>query len=106
MNNFTGSGRLVRNAVANKDRKGLKFTIAAQFGYDAGARARLVEYVPCVMFNPGENISKLLQTEGKGMLIEFQGHIQTSKFEIEGVLQYRTEAVVTNKTFSILKSKD
>ena len=102
MNSFIGSGRLVRDAVVNGNGKVLKFTIAAQYGYDAKAEKQRIEYVPCVMFNPGEKLTELLATQGKGMMVEFQGRVSTSKFEAKGEVQYRTEVVVSLASFCIL----
>jgi len=96
MNSFIGSGRLVRDAVVNGNGK------VAQYGYDVKAEKQRIEYVPCVMFNPGEKLTELLATQGKGMMVEFQGRVSTSKFEAKGEVQYRTEVVVTLSTFFIL----
>ena len=102
MNSFIGSGRLVRDAVVNGNGKVLKFTLVAQYGYDVKAEKPRIEYVPCVMFNPGEKLTELLATQGKGMMVEFQGRVSTSKFEANGEVQYRTEVVVSLATFCIL----
>ena len=67
MNIFAGSGRLVRNAVVNgTETKAMRFTIAAGCGYDTRAKKERVEFVPCVLFNPPEELMLLLSQEGKG----------------------------------------
>jgi len=107
MNTFVGSGRLTRNAVINgTDTKAMKFTIAARYGYDQEKKEDRVEFVPCVLFNPSEKLQSLLTEEGKGMRIELQGRVATSKFEADGETRFSTEVVVDKRSLKIVSTKD
>ena len=102
MNMFIGSGNLVRNAIVNgTDNKAVKFTIAAK-NRDNGKNSR-VEFIPCVLFNPPEEIEAFLKNEGKGVPVKFEGRVATSKFQVDGENRYSTEVIVDEKTFSIMK---
>ena len=103
MNTFIGSGRLVRNAVVHgTEKKALKFTLAAKYGYDREAQKDRVEFLPCVIFSPSDALTEALVNEGKGIFVEFQGRVATSKFENDGGTQYSTEVVVNTATFNII----
>jgi len=103
MNTYIGSGRLVRNAVlAGNEKKALNFTIAAKYGYDAENEKERVAFVPCVIFNPTENLAKLLVDQGKGIFVEFQGRIASSRFESKGTTKYVTEIVVDPRTLNLI----
>ena len=75
MNIVSMTGRLVRNAHLNGsgDKRALKFTIAANSGYDAKKKSERTEFVPCVYFNPAEKLQAFLSEEGKGKLITKRG---------------------------------
>lgn len=103
MNAFIGSGRLVRNAIVHgTEKKVLKFTIAAKYGYNRDAEKERVEFLPCVIFNPSEAMEELLTKEGKGVFVEFQGRVATSTFEADGETKYSTEVVVNTASFNIV----
>ena len=103
MNVFNGAGRLTANAVVNgTDRKALKFSLAARYGYNSKESKELVEFVPCVMFEPSENQEKFLAEEGKGVFVEFQGRVSTSKYEVDGQTKYSTQVVVDKRSFHIV----
>lgn len=103
MNTFNGSGRLVRNAVIHgTEKKALKFTLAAKYGYDREAQKDRVEFLPCVIFSPSDALTETLVSEGKGVFVEFQGRVATSKFESDGDTRYSTEVVVNTPTFNII----
>ena len=103
MNTYIGSGRLVRNGVlAGDEKKALNFTIAARYGYDAENEKERVAYVPCVIFNPSENLAKLFVEKGKGIFVEFQGRIASSSFESKGATKYVTEIVVDPRTLKLI----
>jgi len=68
MNATLISGRLTRNAVVNGDEhKALAFTVAAPYGYYRKENRQLVDFVPCVLFDPSDALERLLTTEGKGL---------------------------------------
>lgn len=107
MNKFTGSGRLTRNAVLNgSDRKALKFTIAATYGYDKENKKDRVEFVPCVLFDPGEKLTEIMTEDGKGMQIELEGRVATSRFERDGEDHYSTEVIVEKRSFKIISNHE
>lgn len=107
MNKFTGSGRLTRHAVLNGDeKKALKFTLAARYGYDKENKKDRVEFVPCVMFNPSEKITELLMDNGQGTQVELEGRVATSSFERDGETHYRTEVIVEKHTFKIIAGNE
>ncbi len=103
MNVFIGSGRLVKDAIVHgAENKALKFTIAAKYGYDKTAKLERVEFLPCVIFNPSEALEEHLVKKGKGLFVEFQGRVATSKFESDGATKYSTEVVVNTASFNIV----
>jgi single-stranded DNA-binding protein len=108
MNRFIGSGRLTKNAIVNGgDRKALKFTIAAKYGYDSKEEKERVEFVPCVLFTPpNDKLGIFLAAQGKGVFVEFEGRVHTSKFEKDGETKYSTEVVVDNRTLNIITRQD
>ena len=98
MNVFIGSGKLVRNAVVNGTAsKAMKFTIAT------GCNSK-VEFVPCVLFNPPKELEILLTQKGKGILVEIQGRVSTSKFEVKGEVKYSTQVIVDKGNLNIVGS--
>lgn len=104
MNIFVGSGRLVRNAVVNGTKnKAMKFTIAAGCGYNSKAKKEKVEFVPCVLFNPPEKLEAVLVQEGKGVFVEVQGRVATSKFEVKEEVKYSTQIIVDTKNLNIVR---
>tara|TARA_Y100000294_G_C8349926_1_gene254280 strand:+ start:144 stop:464 length:321 start_codon:yes stop_codon:yes gene_type:complete len=103
MNLFTGSGRLVKNATVNgNENTALKFAIAAKYGYDKDEKKDRVEFIPCVLFNPTEKLVFFLTEEGKGTLVEFQGRINISRYEVNGEKKYSTQVVINKSSFNIL----
>ncbi len=107
MNKFIGSGRLTRDAMLNGgERKALKFTIAARYGYDKENKKDRVEFVPCVLFDPGEKLIDMMTTNGKGMQVELEGRVKTSKYERNGKDQYNTEVIADKSSFKIISSHE
>jgi single-stranded DNA-binding protein len=96
MNKFTGVGRLPRAAVLNgEEKKVLKFTLATVYGHNSKTNKDLLAYVPCVLFQPPEELKQVLMESWKDVTIEVEGHVATSKFETkEGETKYSTEVVV------------
>ena len=106
MNIVSITGRLARNAHLNGsgDKRAMKFTIAANSGFDARRKTVRVQFVPCVYFNPAEKLQTLLSSEGKGKLVEVQGNVVTSSFEKNGTKVWATEVRVTPSGFQFLPS--
>ena len=105
MNTFTGSGRLLKNANLNgNENKALNFTIAAKYGYNKDEEKDRVEFIPCVLFKPSERLAEFLTEDGKGTLVEFQGRINTSRYEVKGETKYSTQVVINKCSFNILST--
>ncbi len=96
------SGRLVRNAVGNQE-KALAFTLATRYGFDPTDGKERVAFVPCVMFNPPKELVELLTNKGKGLLVELEGRVSNSSYEADGERKYKTDVIVKNGTFSLMK---
>ena len=106
MNKFTGSGTLPRNAVIiGSEKKVLRFTLATHLGRNKKTKRELWAYVPCVVFNPAESTTRLLTENTKGVVIELEGRVNTSKFEAQGVTKYSTEVVVDQGSLRILTAQ-
>ena len=100
MNNVTLVGRLVENAIVRgKQTKALVFTLAVKHNSNGDQKDQVVNHVPCVMFNPEPLVERSLTTAGKNLLCEFQGRLNSSKYEYEEKPRYSLEVVVFNKTF-------
>jgi len=96
------SGRLVRNAVGNQE-KAMVFTLATPYGFDQSEGKERVAYVPCVMFNPPKDLVELLTTKGKGLMVELEGRVANSSYEADGERRFKTDVVVRNGSFALLK---
>ena len=95
MNRFTGSGILPRAAKVNgTEKKAVKFTLAACYGYNNQTKRNLIAYVPCVVFESSPDIERLLTQDWRGTFFEVEGHVTTSKFEANGETKYSTEVIV------------
>ncbi len=104
MNVCTLSGKLVDNAVVNgAEFKALFFTVLTKYGYNTTEKKDRVAYVPCVMWNPNQEIEKLLVENGKGLWIEVEGRVARSSYEENGQRKFNTEVVVKNRTLNVLK---
>ena len=104
MNVCNLSGTLARNAIGNNMDKALAFTIATPYGYDDEAKKSRVAFVPCVMFKPTRELVELLSTKGKGLTIELEGRVANSSYEVNGERKFKTDAIVRNSTFRVVKS--
>ena len=103
MNKFVGSGTLPRNAVIiGSEKKVLRFTLATHLGHNKKTDKELWAYVPCVVFNPAEDTKRLLTENTKGVVIELEGRVNTSKFESKGVTKYSTEVVVDERSVHVV----
>lgn len=98
MNNFNGSGKLTRNAVVKGDeKKVLLFTIAASNEF-----SKRVDFIPCTLFNADEELIKLLTERGKGLEVEFEGYVSTSRVQQNGTVKYFTRVIVNPETLTVL----
>src|SRR3990172_2744099 len=95
VNNFTGSGRLTRNAVLKG--KVLLFTVAASDDF-----SKKVDFVPCTIFNVEEEVAKLLTEKGKGLEVELQGYVSTSRVQQNGTVKYFTRVIVNPESLTVL----
>ena len=98
MNNFNGSGRLTRNAVVKGDeKKVLLFTIAA-----SNDDSKRVDFIPCTLFNANDEIVSLLTERGKGLEVEIQGYVATSRVQQNGTVKYFTRVIVNPESLTVL----
>ena len=105
MNICAITGRLVRNAVSKgTDRKVLLFTVVTPLGSDENGQKERVAHVPCVVFNPSEDLEKSLVQNGQGTHIELEGRIITSSYETNGERKFTTEVVAFNRSITLLKN--
>lgn len=99
MNKFVGSGTLPRNGVViGSGKKVLRFTLATHLSQNKKTKRDLWAFVPCVVFNPSEVAKRLLTENSKGVVIELEGRVNTSKFESQGATKYSTEVVVDERS--------
>lgn len=107
MNTCSISGELVRNAVCHgTNDKAMAFTVAAKYGYNAEEKKDRISFVPCVVFNPDHELVTLLTEKGKGVHLEFEGRVNSSKYDVEGQTRYKTEVVVRNGTIQVKHPKN
>src|SRR5438552_3465964 len=100
MNVCVISGELVNNAVVRgKEKKVLVFTVATkQANGDSGVS---VCHVPCVVFNPSDELQQLLTTRGKGLMVELQGKVNASRFDPAAEPRANAEVLVFTKSLQI-----
>jgi single-stranded DNA-binding protein len=97
------SGVLSDNAIVRgKQTKALAFIIATSQPKNGGDEKEIINFVPCVMFNPSPEIEEVLTTNGKGIHCEFQGRLNTSKFDQDDRPRFSTEVVIFNRSFVVL----
>ena len=72
MNRFIGSGTLPRAAKVNgTEKKAVKFTLAACYGYNSTTKRDLIAYVPCVVFEPApQQFRRLARSARSGVRLE------------------------------------
>jgi len=100
MNICVISGELVNNAVVRgKDKKVLVFTVATR--NQNGDSEASVSYAPCIVFNPPTELEQLLTTRGKGLSVELQGRVSTSRFDEKAEPRANGEVVVYTKSFRV-----
>ncbi len=102
MNNCNLSGQVIRNAVVRgSNPKVLTFTLEIRQSSMDGDKKERVVSIPCVIFNPSEELERALTTEGKGMLLELEGRLSSSSFESKGEQRHTCEVVVRPWTLAI-----
>ncbi|MBX7255935.1 MAG: single-stranded DNA-binding protein [Candidatus Hydrogenedentes bacterium] len=100
MNVCVISGQLVNHAVVRgKDKQVLVFTVACS--QQNGEAEPVVSHVPCVVFNPSEELAQLLTTQGKGLAVELQGRVNISQFRPDDEPRSNAEVVVYTKTIKV-----
>lgn len=90
------TGKLVRNAVVSgTENKALAFKIRAPYGEDRETQKIFEAFVPCVMFNPPEELIEILTSKGKDLYVEFSGGIpRESSYEVGGERRWKTEVYI------------
>ena len=104
MNVCVVSGELHQNAIVRgKKTKALVFTVVTKQGNGngEGEDEGIISYVPCVVFNAPSEVEQLLSTEGKGMHIELQGRVNSSRFEVNDEPRSNAEVVVYTKSIKL-----
>ena len=100
MNICVISGELVNNAVVRgKDKKVLVFTVATK--NQNGDSEASVSHVPCIVFNPADELQQLLTTRGKGLSVELQGRVNISRFDPKAEPHAAGEVVVYTRSLCI-----
>jgi single-stranded DNA-binding protein len=89
--------------MGNNMDKALAFTVATPYGYDEDTKKERISFVPCVIFNPPKELIELLTTRGKGLPVELEGRVANSSYEANGERKYKTDVIVRNRTFRIVK---
>ncbi len=103
MNVFTGSGRLINHATIRTGKPhGVEFVLEAKHGFDCKACKTLVEAIPCVLMDPSDRLQGMLTGQGKGLVVEFQGRLTTSRISRKGETHNRTEILVDKTSFNII----
>lgn len=101
MNICVISGELVNNAlVRGNERRVLVFTIATKNG--SGDAEAGISHVPCVVFNPSDELQQLLTTRGRGLVVELQGRVNASRFDASVEPRANAEVVVYSKSLKVL----
>ena len=99
------SGQLVGNAtVRGKGNNLLVFTVVPQ--QQPGEADPMTSIVPCVMFNPDNEVKRLLTTQATGRNIEFQGRVNASRFEMSDGPRSNGEVIVYNRSVKIGEVSD
>jgi len=107
MNKFVGKGKLVRNAVVNGvDNKALSFTAATKVDYDKELKKDRFAFVPCVLFNPDEEIEEELTENGAGLEVEFEGFVRASSYKKNNETIWQTEVIINPETFRIAEVEE
>jgi hypothetical protein len=107
MNRFQGKGRIVRDAVVNGvDNKAVSFTVATSVGYDKELKKDRYAFVPCVLFNPEEDIVEQLTEDGAALEVQFEGFVRSSSYKKNNETKWQTEVVIDPETFRIAEAED
>ncbi len=100
MNVCVITGQLANNAIVRgKDRKVLVFTVITKTPNVEPENS--VSHVPCVVFNPTEELQRVLTMRGKGVAIELQGRVNASRFDPDAEPRSNAEVVVYNKSIKL-----
>ena len=102
-----GIGKLTRNAIqSGTENKAITFTVVTEIGYDENLKRERTAYVPCVFFNPPEEIRKQLVEEGVDLEVDFEGTVNRSSYKKDGVTKFNTEVIIDPENFNILTEED
>lgn len=102
MNHCVLSGKLLRNAVVHgADNRALKFQLSTPCKLGPERNREGFCIVPCVLFQPSEDVERLFTSEGKNLQVDLTGHISRFSFEVEGRQRYATEVVVDPRSLMI-----
>jgi single-stranded DNA-binding protein len=102
MNNCNLSGRLVKNAVVRGNSpRVLSFVLETRHSSNDEGRKDRTVLIPCVIFNPENDVEEALTTAGKDMKVEFEGRLNSSSYESKGETRHTCEVIVRSWTLAI-----
>lgn len=102
MNNCNLSGRLFRNGIVRgSDPKVLSFVLETRQTSNDGDRKERIALVPCVIFNPTADVERTLTEESKGLIVELEGRLTSSSYDVKGETRYNCEVIVRPWTLTI-----
>lgn len=107
MNSFSCSGKVIKVTeplLLNEGKTvALRFTVVAVNGQlDLSGKPR-VDFIPCIIFNPDDEVQEIFSRDKLGFIVEFSGKIATTNLTSNGKKSFRTEAVVYPKSLHMLK---
>lgn len=105
MNSFSCSGKVAKvlePLFLNEKTMAQRFTVVAVNGQTDSSGKSRTDYIPCILFNPDEELQELFSGDKTGFTIEFNGKVTTTNFANNGRKSYRTEVVVYPKTLHIV----
>ena len=102
MNLCVISGTVENNAILRgKKTKALVFIVATQYSNGDAESEPMTSHVPCVLFNPPQDVEEALTTKGKGMEIELQGRVNSNRSEGNGEPRSNAEVIVFTRTVKL-----
>ncbi|MCB4792185.1 MAG: hypothetical protein LHV68_09885 [Elusimicrobia bacterium] len=109
MNSFSCSGKVSKISepiFLNENTMALRFTVMAVNGQvDSQGKPR-ADYVPCILFNPSEELQGVFAGDKTGFVVEFSGKVSSTNLPNPnqgGKKSFRTEVIVYKNTL-LLKS--
>ena len=106
MNVFSCAGRVIKAfepfQVNDNGTTAVRFTVVAENGQMSKEGKKMVDFIPCLVFNPEDEMIELLSREKLGFIVELKGKVSTTQFMVNGKKQYRGEVIVFKNSFHVL----